>query len=373
MHFDLRVFAVSCAMEGFLMPRRLLGIFLSIVLCSSSRLAAQKTDPPATDPRLGVLNLKYEKEKEKELVEFDLVNQAPAPIVFWVAVLRCAVISTRRSLPKDIGVGRRVEIWDKKEYDAIEPGGRRHVVVSRSPADAATRVARGASELYGVTALFADGSWAGEWAFVERQVKAMTILRLAAQQWLVSLRALPADPDPVATVAGLLRRLERLPRPGGGWSGLPAPGPQSLAEHPAAGRRAPPEEMARQNIDHFAAFNLRFFAQRCYDKMLMLDRRGADPKRWRDERAEKRLKSRADAKEQLANRIAEETAMLELELEVTAWVTMFGPNGERIGPAVPPPAPTAAAMARWKQSMATRRLPPDGSAVPPALKARPAP
>jgi hypothetical protein len=340
------------------MMRRLLGIFLGILLGTPFVLAAQKAEPVITDPRLGVINLEHANER----VEFDLVNNGSAPIVFWTAVLVPGP-KARPTPLTTIGGSGPDAAWITGGHDLIEPGGQHHVVASGGLRDP---VPRGANKLYAVAAVFADGTWAGNWGALEGNVKGLTIRRLVVEQWLSSLRALLTDPDPVGKVVELLRQLEHLPGYRFGIS------PPTFPGAPPAPPLPPSEEAMRQNIDHFARVNLRFFVQRLYDKMLMLDRRGAEPKKWRDERAEKQLKSRADAKQQLANRIAEEIAMLELELEVTAWVTMLGPNGERIGPAVPPPPPTAASMARWKQSMATRRLPPEDLGAPPQLKTPPA-
>jgi hypothetical protein len=293
------------------MPFRL----VAMVLGASLTFAAQKFDTRHTDPRIGVRNVTY----AKGAVQFDLVDKASAPIVVWGVYC------------DDTDGGAR----GTTRVDLIEPGEARHGVMRNC-------------KLHDFSAVFADGTWAGDWSELGGMVKEMTVQRLVAERWLVTLRALPTAPDPVDSVGRLLEQLP--PR---------SPGPSYHGFSPRL-----PEEYLRQVIDFEARFDLRLYVVRCYHEFLMPDtdlRAGPDPKGdpkaeardkllrdralysgvqpKRDLKAEAQLKTRSDADEQIRAVLAREAAAVQREFEGLAWVTMFGPNGERIGPAIPPPPP----------------------------------
>jgi hypothetical protein len=292
--------------------------------------------------------------------EFDLVNKGSAPIVYrgtglageppdarglaWDnGLIRHPTGNHLAGAPLDArGLARGACSTRSAGPDLIEPGETRHVVVGGGNC-------RG--KLVAVAAVFADGSWAGPWYVLEVGVRWVHIRRSVAQQWLVTLRALRVDPDPIATLAGLLAQIERL-REALAQESRRAARPPSPGLPPPPLVPPPEELMSRYG-----------FVWRAYRHIVAPDS-GWRLVQKRDERAEKALQSRADAGQRIADSIEREIAAVEAEIADTAWVTMLGPNGERIGPKEPPPPPRRESMALWL-------APTKPGLLPPVLKTRP--
>ncbi len=278
-------------------------------------LNAAKMERLTADPRVEIRSFRswgyggYE-------AQFELVNRAKVPIVAWTVNGHYMELpGSGRVAYESVGCGD-----GHITRDLLPPGGVRHVRVR--PGSCTT------GPLRRITAIFADGTLAGSWSDVEELVKWLTIEQLVAQRWLASLGAIEADVDPVSRVGELVARLYRMEVRdlswecrGGCWVRF---------------REQPPARA----LEERANFYLSAYAGRLYQRLLRpggpawIYRRMA-----RDEAAEKRLKSQSKVIELVRGTLSREIASVERDIDDLAWVTMFGPKGERVGPTEPPPPP----------------------------------
>lgn len=158
----------------------------------------------------------------------------------------------------------------------IEPGGVRHAGV--------TWVNCPGAKLVRVSAVFADGSWAGSWEDLEGPVKITTIYRMVAVRWLATLKALRDEPNPEELVGVLVAQLGE--------------GKKLSFTCPPAGCDHLPEGALRQKLDASSKTVLRHLLRRCYDARLRPDVAHWGEREFkRDIRAEAEFKVRPDARQ----------------------------------------------------------------------------
>ncbi len=213
----------------------------------------------------------------KDGVEVELTNKASSPIVVWAVwfQLTAGLCSGQRANRPD-------RASETRHFTAKPPRNCRGARVQR------------------VSAIFADGTWTGEWSDFERPVKLLTIRRLVLQRWLISLRALEKADDPLALLGRLMDELNNV----------------QLTYRISTFGTTPSEEQLRKAIEIRAQSTLRTYVKRYYDNVLLpVYRSNRDPKGGRDKRAEKQLRSRADAKQRIAEGIAREIEIVSNELD----------------------------------------------------------